>query len=547
MIPADHSGLSVIIPILLYVEVHYRFPFFPLSRYYRREPEIIADAPRRIDPGAALPLLILVKDAHLFPVHLETITIKIAAVEGDSKELELPKDLYIEEPWWHEIVELDMAGFSGECSVSVLFNYRRGSRQKSCVNHNVRGSGHPPLSVFVSSSPLPGRQSGWHWGDLHCHTWVTEDFVEFGAPLDATGQAARAAGLSFLAITDHSYDIDDVPGSWKETDPDLSKWHRTLSEIDTLNRKGPLVLIPGEELSVANSAGKNVHALVLNHPDFLPGSGDSGERWFVTRSEHYIQDLKGILRPDALGMAAHPGSRFSFPQRLFLNRSVWQEEDFRTPGISGFEILNGSFDGGFHEGLRHWIGTLLEGRKTFIYAGNDAHGNFNRFRQIKTPAISVWDHSNHVLGKCRTGIHLSGPPTLSAVMSSLMGGKCVISDGPLIAVTARSNTSSATLGESISESVLFVDLDMESTAEFGVLVDGKLYFGDIERGAERLVSGMALGGESYRERQSVEFEVGGRRGYIRAELTSRDEKGTKFHCYTNPIWVNQRSARQGEK
>jgi len=52
------------LPLFLYAETHYRFPYF-FSLLRKNEPEIIADAPHRIEPGSPLPILILIKDAHL--------------------------------------------------------------------------------------------------------------------------------------------------------------------------------------------------------------------------------------------------------------------------------------------------------------------------------------------------------------------------------------------------------------------------------------------------------------------------------------------------
>ena len=40
---------------LLYAEMHYRWWPLP-SRYFRKEPEILADAPRRVEPGRPLPI-----------------------------------------------------------------------------------------------------------------------------------------------------------------------------------------------------------------------------------------------------------------------------------------------------------------------------------------------------------------------------------------------------------------------------------------------------------------------------------------------------------
>ena len=69
--------LPGLIPALaLYPEIHYRFKYFPFSRYWRRTPEIIADAPCRLEPGQPLPLLFIVKCAHRFPLRLERIDIE---------------------------------------------------------------------------------------------------------------------------------------------------------------------------------------------------------------------------------------------------------------------------------------------------------------------------------------------------------------------------------------------------------------------------------------------------------------------------------------
>ena len=53
---------------VLYAETHYRVIPGIWSRLFRREPEIITDTVWRLDFGHKLPVLLLVKDAHLFPV-----------------------------------------------------------------------------------------------------------------------------------------------------------------------------------------------------------------------------------------------------------------------------------------------------------------------------------------------------------------------------------------------------------------------------------------------------------------------------------------------
>ena len=43
--------------------------------------------------------------------------------------------------------------------------------------------------------------------------------------------------LDFFCNTDHSYDLDDLPGSWTEPDPHLKKWNKSRKEIQKLNQE----------------------------------------------------------------------------------------------------------------------------------------------------------------------------------------------------------------------------------------------------------------------------------------------------------------------
>ena len=94
--------------------------------------------------------------------------------------------------------------------------------------------------------------------------------VEYGAPLKETLLISEAMGLDFFCNTDHSYDLDDKIGSWIETDPELTKWNHSRKEIKELNNNVRIksFIIPSEELSLHNSLGKNIHALILNNSNF---------------------------------------------------------------------------------------------------------------------------------------------------------------------------------------------------------------------------------------------------------------------------------------
>ena len=95
--------------------------------------------------------------------------------------------------------------------------------------------------------------------------------VEFGAPLESTYIASKALGLDFVCNTDHSYDIDDKIGSWIEPDENLTKWNNSQILIKKMNLENKFnnFIIPSEELSLHNSKGFNIHALILNNKTFL--------------------------------------------------------------------------------------------------------------------------------------------------------------------------------------------------------------------------------------------------------------------------------------
>jgi len=57
-------------------------------------------------------------------------------------------------------------------------------------------------------------------------------------------------GLHFIAVTDHSYDLEDLYQNHREKDTRLSKWKDLQKSIDRMNQKSvDFTLIRGEEAS----------------------------------------------------------------------------------------------------------------------------------------------------------------------------------------------------------------------------------------------------------------------------------------------------------
>ena len=57
---------------LNYAEIHFKYSF---SLYYKKEPEIIFDTPYRLTPNKSLPISLIIKDSHLYPIEINKIEI----------------------------------------------------------------------------------------------------------------------------------------------------------------------------------------------------------------------------------------------------------------------------------------------------------------------------------------------------------------------------------------------------------------------------------------------------------------------------------------
>lgn len=526
---------------LLYPELHYVFRYFPFSWYYVREPEIVFDAPFRVEPGRRLPVMLLIKDADRYPVEIHSVDILLNP-EG-SENLQgsenpqgscktFPIHSRIDTRWWHKIFEIDVPDVHRGQTMAVDCFCRAviDGRERRIRNDNFPGLSHAPLSVLCAREPLPFFE-GWRHGDLHYHTDYTTDQVEFGAPLTATVAAAKALGLQFLAATDHSYDLDDMEGDFLHNDPALRRWKKSREEIAEFNRTSEdgFAILPGEEVSCANADGRNVHMLVLNEPSFLPGSGDGAEKWSRTHSEMTIAQVLRAISPGALAMAAHPHDPAPWLERWLIRRGRWEAADSRL--VSHLQVLNGSDNGAFREGIREWIRRLCAGERVFLAAGNDAHGNFNRFRQVRTPMHALHEKWNHQrLGWARTCVK-ARTGSVADLMEALSHGQSILTSGPVLDLTVRkADGKICRIGETASVGTLGIQCVARSTAEFGRLTEMTIYAGT--SAGEKKLAGFEKSDRGHETGVQGSYILE-RRGYVRAEV--RTETGA--FCYSNPIWL----------
>ncbi len=528
---------------LLYAETHYRFKYF-FSFLRKDEPEILADIPRRLEPDAALPVLLLIKDGNLYPIELIRVKIDLRQEGKQIYADEIAFSLKIENQLWWKIIPIPfenrLKNVFGFIDVDVYFDYMAGGDHHSAKNDNYKTSSKTSLRIYRSAHVLPSF-AGWLQGDTHTHSSYTNDQVEFGSPLDASVELAKAMGLSFFCVTDHSYDLDDRIDNYLINDPEIPKWKLQQKQIDEINsHHNDFAVLRGEEVSCFNHAQRNVHLLLWGTARYFQGSGDGAEHWFHTTAEHTITDIllnKGL---NAVAYAGHPTEPTPFFQWLLIKRGRWKLEDMDQEGLAGLQILNGDADEAFLQGLQCWITLLLRGKKIFIAAGNDAHGNFNRFKQIGIPFFTIREHERQLFGKMRTAV-ASETLTETSLLESLRTGRTTITNGPLVIFTIKNEFGeTAELGEQIRGSRLQLHIRGITTEEFGAFHKLKIISGRIGYESEtvRIIKHFS---KLYAMNLVIDFEMHHYQtmAYIRLEgFTEHPISGdANGFCYTNPIWI----------
>jgi hypothetical protein len=529
-LPSLFTYFALLIFPGLYAETHYRLKYF-FSWLRKSEPEIIVDIPSRIHKGITLPVLIIIKDAHLYPVTLLQVSIwnKMQVIDQRSP------NVMVNTPYKEIILEIDTKHLPiGKNFLDVHIWYRVKNKIKTCKNDNHRGTSHDALPIYISDSALP-RLSHCLYGETHSHTFYTSDQVEFGASIQATAKLAKAMGLDFYCATDHSYDLDDHPDNYLGIDPELKKWHLLQQEVAAFNNNNSdFTILAGEEVTVRNNQDKNVHCLIYNSKMFFPGSGDGAERWLHNRSEMSLEQLLSAVSKDALVFAAHPTVKPPLLQKVLLNRGHWQIRDCLNRRLNGLQFIN---NGGLKEvekGKKFWIALLLRGFRLIAIAGNDAHGNFARFRQIGFPFFTMRENYKHLFGKWRTGIYSKNKYNSSDILNALKQGQSFMTNGPALSLMALVNRKWLPMGGTY-KNITKLKVEVESTVEFSKISRVIIYSGYIGNKNEQIVLDIGKFEDKLYHVFELDFKAKLKDGYVRVEVYTSDGS----QALSNPIWFSK--------
>jgi hypothetical protein len=327
---------------------------------------------------------------------------------------------------------------------------------------------------------------------------------------------ARAMGLDWMFVTDHSYDLDDCEDDCTKNDPELPIWKKMQEDCLKFDAKD-FRIIAGEEVSIGNNEDKNVHLLVINHPHFIAGCGDSAEKWFRNFPQNSLKMIGRLQGNNSLFIAAHPFEKIPFLQKITLRRGEWNAEDFDNARIEFLQGINGKED--IQSTVSAWTELLLQDKRYYLVAGNDAHGNFNVMRQIKSPFWKLFSSQKQTFGNIFTAFSF---PTNDPI-AGLRNKNIIVSNGPFLSFRLQKDNTSYNIGSQIPPGKVKLDFVAESTPEFGEIEQITLSIGQPDQKLER---------KFHQLRNLMELTLP-EKGYVRLELKTQNQG----YAFTNPIWV----------
>jgi DNA polymerase (family 10) len=135
-------------------------------------------------------------------------------------------------------------------------------------------------------------------GDLHMHTTATDG----KASIEEMADSARALGLSYIAITDHSKRVSMANGLNSERL--LEQWKK-IDQINA-NREDDFVILKGIECDILEAGGMDLPDDVLAQGDFIIASIHYGQN---QPRQQLTDRIIGALENPNVSMIAHPTGR----------------------------------------------------------------------------------------------------------------------------------------------------------------------------------------------------------------------------------------------
>jgi hypothetical protein len=227
------------------------------------------------------------------------------------------------------------------------------------------GTGHSPS--------LPPKRAGWLRGDLHCHTLFSDGD---SWPVEML-EAASAAGLDFLGVTDHN-----------------NVAHH--ASYGAGGGGGEPIVLPGIEVT---TYGGHWNAW-------------GTDRWWEFRepeSDAVERTMRAAMASGAVVSICHP-KPFGPP---------WEYSN--EGGFHAIEVWNGPWAQLNAASLKRWDGLLRRGVRCVAVGGSDTH----YLKRGNAPL-----RHQDAIGTPTTWVHVDGEPTVSAILAALRDGRSFLSESP---------------------------------------------------------------------------------------------------------------------
>jgi len=531
------------LPIIsLYAETHFRFfRLFP-SLLYKKIPEVIFDLPRRLAPGKDLPVVLLLNDIDRFPTECGEVKIVVSQKNISPilfQFIDLQKNI-IEHPFSFQskafvffLPRIKLK--NGLCHINCSVNIKTGKKTQTIINDNLTTSSKLPFSCFIADESLPGNEC-CSYGDLHVHSHFSQSHVEFGPPIQIIDLFTTSYGADFSTVTDHSYDLECSMDNYLLPDPTLQRWKLLKNEISKKSIVNTFIL--GEEISCLNSNRNAVHLCGFGLEDYIPGTIDGARKKTAFKQQLSITETISLLhKQEGVAFAAHPGSRPGFMQRLFLKRGTWAYKDL-SDDIDGIQAINNGFGISWQRAKVLWVKELLKGKKLSIIAGNDCHGDFNRYRFLSIPFISIKEIFDRYFCSSMTGTYVK-IKSQKQLIEILKNGQTFVTTGPMLCLSASDSIKDCIIGVNIINfNKEYINIILISNYEFGEVSCVKLFFGNYSDRKEKKIFTKYMKNEGFKAILKVSIlSIKGQRGYLRAEAECKNQDGNINYAATSPCYI----------
>lgn len=534
-----------LIPIFLYPETHFRFfRLFP-SLIYKEMPEVVFDLPRRLGPAYNLPVVLIVNDANRFPCDVVNVQISLSHQSRPPRvfTFDHPERHIVDHPFSFQskvfVFEIARTEFcEGLYFVNCIARIKKLEHSGAffmVINDNLFMTSKLPYSCRFSDLPLPGSDF-CSYGDMHAHSHYSQSHVEFGPPVSIIDKFSSCYGNDFSVVTDHSYDLACEMDNFLRTDNSLSRWKSARAEISNHHFIKPCIL--GEEISCLNSKNKAVHLCGIGIKDFVPGSIDGARQNAKTIKTLSLKNaIESIHRQGGIAYAAHPGSKMGVFQRVFLKRGIWSRKDL-SENLDAVQNVNNGFNSSWNRANKLWINELLKGHKLPLLGGNDCHGDFNRYRYLKTPFLLIQENFMRYFSWIKTGIYrkISNQQNL---IEAIKNGETFVTSGPFLGISkTKSILDNIICHNEIVFNLKSISIILRSNSEFGQPYFVKLNFGQIFSSREQIFFSKYLKLTEFEAVIEVPISNLTGKGYLRAEAEFLKSDGTMNFAATSPYYFN---------